>query len=121
METDDGVKRVLSCRFVSWCKDHPEEVTEPLWYALLSNLVRLRGGYSLSHEYSRRYPRYSRSETDHKIHQALDASNPHTCRYIGENGFECMRDCGVKSPAALAYKRKEFNGDAGKRIRISIG
>ena len=87
-EVDEGVRRVQGCLFLKWCRKHPNKVTEPLWFAMISNLARLKGGYSLCHEYSKEYRGYSKSETDDKIHHALDTTNPHTCRYIRENGFD---------------------------------
>lgn len=100
---------VLNCSFVKHCKQHGKTLAEPLWYALISNLVCVRpGGYSLCHELSRGYPNYSQSETDAKIHQAMDASGPHTCAYIRQNGFKCRRKCDVKSPAGLFYVLSEY-------------
>ena len=100
---------VESCKFMRFCKESPEKVSEPLWFAMISNLICIRpGGYSMVHELSKGYPGYSRIETDSKIHHAIDNSSPHTCRYIKENGFDCGMDCCVKSPAVLLIKSKEF-------------
>ena len=103
-----GIERIMSCDFIRWCKEQPEKVPEPLWYALISNLVSVRpGGYSLCHELSRSYPKYSREETDFKIHQAMDRTLPHTCDYIKNNGFSCKRECGVKAPAGLIFSESD--------------
>ena len=100
-----SIERIMSCDFIRWCKEQPENVPEPLWYALISNLVSVRpGGYSLCHEFSRGYSNYSREETDFKIHQAMDRTLPHTCDYIKNNGFSCKKNCGVKSPAGLIFR-----------------
>jgi hypothetical protein len=121
--TSEVIKRLMKCEFFKWCKNEPANVPEPLWFALISNLVCVRpGGYSLCHELSKGYPEYSQSETDAKIHHALDGPGPHTCEYIRRNGFDCEQDCGVKAPAGLInlgqYKQ---NGDPEnvKRIKVS--
>jgi hypothetical protein len=104
-ERKDIMDRIAKCEFISWCKDEPEKVPEPLWYALISNLSCLRpGGYSLCHEISKGHPGYTREETDFKIHQAMDPSRPHTCEYIRKNGFECRNNCDVKSPVSVIFK-----------------
>jgi hypothetical protein len=125
----DAVERLLSCKFISWCKTQPEKVPEPLWYSLISNAISIRpGGVTLAHELSKEHPDYTSAETDNKILQALDASGPHTCRYINSNGFDCGNDCGVKAPAALVLlypsKKENKNGEPDEerhRIEISIG
>lgn len=104
-EHSQAVNKLLKCQFIRWCREHPDAVPEPLWYALISNLVSVRpGGYSLCHEFSREHAQYTREETDYKIHQALDATAPHTCEYIKNNGFSCDEKCGVKAPVALMYR-----------------
>jgi len=87
------------CAFIQWCKENPDQVSEPLWYALISNLICIRPmGRTLVHNYSRGYPDYSPKETDQKILHALDAPGPHTCRYIQQHGFRSCPSCGVKAP-----------------------
>ena len=77
-------------------------MSEPLWYAMVSNVVRVSpGGPQLVHNLSRGYPHYSKEETDEKILHALNGSGPHTCKYIKENGFDCSKNCLVKSPINL--------------------
>jgi len=100
-----------SCRFIKFCSDYPEKVKEPLWYAMISNIVCIRpGGYSIAHKLSKGHPGYDRSETDHKIHHALDAAAPHTCEYIQNNGFECGKNCRVRAPAALLSRKTNTVG-----------
>jgi len=70
-----------------------------------------RSGYSIAHKLSNGHPGYDRSKTDHKIHHALDASAPHTCEYIQNNGFECSKKCGVRAPAALLSRKKNTVGE----------
>jgi len=112
----ENTDKILECGFVKWCKGNPEKVSEPLWYALISNLIRVKGGYSLSHELSNPYPGYSQEDTDKKIHQAMDRTDPMTCAYIRNNGFNCNRFCGVKSPIGLLFRsRKNFEDNQGPR------
>jgi len=88
-EKAEGPLQILrrSCKFMNFCADSPEKVSEPLWYAMISNIVSIRpGGYSIAHKLSKGHPGYDRSETDQKIHHALDATGPHTCEYIMSNG-----------------------------------
>jgi hypothetical protein len=100
------IELVLQCEFLKFCKESPDLVSEPLWYAMISNLASVRpGGYSLCHALSKDYSGYDKFETDEKIHHAIDSSRPHTCRYIHENGFECQKDCGVKTPFSLLSVR----------------
>ena len=99
------------CDFTRWCKDHPEKVPEPLWYACLSNLLTIRpGGKALCHEYSKGHPNYSAKETDSKILHALDFG-PHRCAFIRDKGFKCDKSCGVKAPAALGFTKQKQGND----------
>ena len=107
------VERLLECSFISWCKDNPAKVSEPLWYAMISNLIRMKGGYSFAHELSRPYPNYTKEETDKKIHQAMDKTDPMTCSYIKTNGFKCRKFCAVKAPVGLIYAQRKNNETEG--------
>ncbi len=96
-----------SCKFINFCAESPEKVSEPLWYAMISNIVSIRpGGYSIAHGLSKGHPGYDRSETDRKIHHALDATGPHTCEYIISNGYKCDKNCGVRSPVGLLNRAR---------------
>ncbi len=108
---DDRLEKVFKCDFLLHAYQNQSEITEPLWYAMLTNVSRIgQGATDLCHEFSRQYPKYSRQETDAKILQAMNAS-PHTCEYIKGLGFDCGKDCGVKAPIVLVLKgarRKEI-------------
>jgi predicted transcriptional regulator len=101
----NGLDNVLHCEFIEYCKIYAKTLSEPLWYAMVSNLCRFDGGVEIIHEYSKPYPDYTESETDRKIEHAKNDSSPHTCGWIQKNGFDCPRygQCHVKSPAGLAY------------------
>ncbi|MBP8650016.1 MAG: DUF3987 domain-containing protein [Deltaproteobacteria bacterium] len=99
------IEKLFECSFIKWCSDKPEEVSEPLWYAMVSNVARVSpGGPDFVHGLSRGYPGYSKKETDQKILHALNSAGPHTCQYIKENGYDCGQDCGVKCPINLLAK-----------------
>jgi putative DNA primase/helicase len=81
--TPDTQAILAGCNFLKFCKEKPNEVSEQLWYAMLSVVARLPpDGRALAHEYSSGHRGYSATETDLKIDQALGASGPRTCGNI---------------------------------------
>jgi hypothetical protein len=116
------LKKIETCEFTQWCRRRPLEVTEPLWFALLTNLARLEGGIQLAHEISAldRF-RYDYAETQRVIERILGQGYmPVSCRTIispamvrpGRGVFRCPRveSCPAKAPMYLAashtvYKR----------------
>lgn len=101
--------RTLTCDFIKWCQENPDQVTEPLWYAMITNLAGFEDGNKHIHKISALdTERYTKEDTDIKIEQALetlDEFGPHTCQYICDNGFPCPRlgTCQVNAPAGLSY------------------
>ena len=93
------------CQLFEYCHENARTLSEPLWYAMISNLCRFRGGNDKIHELSKPYSGYTAQETNAKIEQATSASGPMSCETIRELGFDCPGDCGVKSPAGLAYQK----------------
>ena len=90
-----------NCAFCQHCRDNAATLSEPEWYAMITNIGRAAGGRELVHELSRPYPGYSPHETDRKLDHALQDGEPHTCAYIQDNlGFTgCPAGgCGVKAP-----------------------
>jgi hypothetical protein len=85
------------CGFLQWCRDHPAEVPEPLWWAMLSNLVRLEGGREAAHAFSKGHPGYSVAETDAKLAHARAGSAPISCAKIQALGFTAARPRAMKS------------------------
>ena len=81
-------KAVMSgCKFLEYCKDNPNQISEPQWYAALSITSRLndstdQDGFYWSHELSKGYKGYDPDETDEKVTQALESSGPRTCDSI---------------------------------------
>ncbi len=96
---------VSGCEFLKWAKQNPNEVSEPLWYALLSIVGRMSDGNDLAHDYSKGHRHYSKEETDVKLDQALSASGPRTCENIRGHGFVGCANC-------------KYNGDVASPISI---
>ena len=113
--TEKGLDIVeSSCDFIKYCKDNAKSLPEPLWHAMISNLLPFCGGIEKIHELSRPYPGYSERETCQKIDNVLKSgTGPMTCETIQERGFKCPKlsqsGCAVKSPAALCHKPLDTN------------
>ena len=99
-KTAQGVEKVVGkCEFIKYCKEHAENLPEPLWHAMITNLAPLKDSKSAIHEFSKSYPKYSFDETERKIQRAIQENKPHTCEYIRENlSFDCGKNCPVKAP-----------------------
>ena len=95
-----SVEKVLKkCEFIKYCKDNSENLPEPLWHAMITNLAPLKNASNAIHEFSKSYPKYSFDETEKKIKRAIVENKPHTCEYIRENlSFDCGENCPVKAP-----------------------
>jgi len=108
------------CEFVRWCRQDPSAVSEPLWWALITNLAHLQGGTELIHEVSRLDTiRYNYADTQRKIQKAIDAGyRPVSCRTIvseammrpGRGRFQCSRigKCRARAPMYLASLRTVY-------------
>jgi hypothetical protein len=106
---DSGIEKIMSCAFMQRCKDISDTLPEPLWYAMISQLARERGGPTYIHDLSRAYPKYSKAETDDKILHAINDTGPMNCDHC-KMLWDCGTDCGVKSPAALGYLKDNQQG-----------
>jgi hypothetical protein len=106
--TGGDVDVLLSrCAFVRHCRDDAPTLSEPEWFAMVSNVSRCAGGSAAVHRLSEPYPSYSPQETDAKIVHALQDTGPHTCAFIQAMGYQgCPpRGCGVKAPIGLTRQR----------------
>ena len=102
-EVGSGQRLMDKCEFCRYCRENAARLSEPEWYAFVTNMSLTRDGAELVHEISKPYPRYSKTETDDKIRHAINEHKPHTCRYIQERlGFKNCKNCSVKSPVAYA-------------------
>lgn len=102
------------CEFVKWCTQNPSAVSEPLWWALITNLAHLEGGTELIHEVSRLDTiRYDYADTQRKIQKAIDTGyRPVSCKTLiseammrpGRGRFSCWRigQCRARAPMYMA-------------------
>lgn len=108
------------CKFLQWCKDKPNEVSEPQWYAMVSITSRLDDGRELTHAYSEGHKDYNHYETENKIDQALAASGPRTCKNI-ESLWDGCSKCAhyekITSPIMLKGEDYIASADFGFRKR----
>lgn len=112
----DGVLK--ECHFMKWCGEFPESVQENLWYAMLSISARLPDGRKISHDLSAGHPKYTHAETENKIEQALQASNPRTCENINKLWGKCApcphygkikSPISIKSPNYIGTEKTGFH------------
>lgn len=107
-QTGETNRIIEKCDFIKYCKENAKELTEPYWHAMITNLAPTKDGIKAIYELSKPYPKYDKTETDRKIQHAVNENKPHTCKYIQEHlGFECSKDCKVKSPVVLGTPSKE--------------
>jgi hypothetical protein len=109
-----SLDRIERCEFLQWCRHHPQEVSEPQWFGLISNLAHLQGGMERIHEVSRLDTlRYDYADTQRVIERALrEGYKPASCRTImspdmmrpGRGVFRCSRiaRCPARAPMYLA-------------------
>lgn len=105
---------IEKCEFIQWCRRNARGVSEPQWFALITNLAHLEGGIDLIHQISALDPlRYDRAHTQHVIDRVLDEGyKPVNCRTImspamvqpGRGAFYCSRvlRCPAGAPMYLA-------------------
>jgi hypothetical protein len=110
------LKKLGNCEFIQWCRKHPEKVSEPQWFGLISNLAPLKGGVELFHEISR----LDRSRYDYQQTQAMiervqkSRYRPVNCLNIIQKGFNrtgygcfnCSQisNCTARAPIYLTAK-----------------
>lgn len=102
-EALEGIYKVVNptvgCQWINWCREHPEDVLEPEWYALACQFAQLEGGRDMFHEFSALdRNRYDPSSTDAKFDHALAQNAPHTCQYIRDNLSGPPCDCDKRFP-----------------------
>lgn len=97
--------KIESCEFIKWCRKKPMDVSEPQWFAMITNLANLEGGPKLIHEISSLDMfRYDHQQTQRLIEQVQGREySPANCKTIRNNGFYCakFRQCQVKAPMYL--------------------
>jgi len=97
--------KIEACEFIKWCRRSPMNVSEPQWFAMITNLAHLEGGSRLIHEISRLDMfRYDYQQTHRLIERVQDRRySPAKCTTIKGNGFCCTRlgQCQVTAPMYL--------------------
>jgi len=99
--------KIESCEFIKWCRKKPMDVSEPQWFAMITNLANLEGGPELIHEISRLDMfRYDHQQTQRLIERVQSRGySPANCKTIRNNGFYCAKfgRCQVKAPMYLTH------------------
>jgi len=104
-----GIDEVMGSDFIYYCREHAKTLSEPLWYAMITNLIGFRGGRLAIHDLSQFHPTYSVQATQSKIAHALkDAPGPHSYAYIADHGFRSsdLSDPSLLSPASRGFIRQ---------------
>ncbi|RSB45354.1 hypothetical protein [Brevundimonas sp. 357] len=73
---------LASCAFMRHCVDHPAQLSEPEWRALIGTLAFCVDGRRLAHAYSEGHPNYSVEETDRMFSRVSEEAGPPTYDYI---------------------------------------
>lgn len=95
----DARQILEKCAFVRHCRDNPQNLPEPWWHAMVTNVSLAKDGPALVHEMSKPYKGYKAAETDAKIKRAIEENKPHTCAYIRHRlCFNGCGECDVKAP-----------------------
>lgn len=88
--------KYFGCEFIRWCKDNPNEVSEPAWWALANQFAQFVDGRELFHEWSEGYSGYDPDECDLKFDRAVKINAPNTCSYIREHDLGPGCSCDKK-------------------------
>jgi len=108
------LSKLESCEFIKFCRRYPELVSEPLWFAMVTNLAHLEGGRGLIHEISRLDPcRYDYEVTERLIDRVIERGyRPVKCSRFCDGlpaeavkgRFHCPRikSCPARAPMYLA-------------------
>ena len=105
------LRKLEGCQFIQWCRKNPEQVSEPLWWAMITNLAYLEGGPQLIHEISRLDTgRYDDLNTQRIIERIVTAGyKPVLCTtLVGETmpcsdrgSFQCYKICQCPAKAPM--------------------
>lgn len=97
-----NLDKIEECHFIKWCRQSPDKVTEPQWFAMIANMAKLEGGPKLIHEMSvLDKNRYSYDQTQRRIERVLNNGySPTSCESIAYFGFKCPKlgQCLARAP-----------------------
>jgi len=100
-----NLTKIETCEFIRWCRQHPTDVSEPLWFAMITNLAHFEGGCQLAHEISRLDMfRYDYQQTQRLIDRVLTKQyHAISCEELKLRGFCCRKlgRCSVSAPMYL--------------------
>jgi len=116
---NERLSRIMACEFMKHCSQDRENLSEPEWYAAVSNLAPESGGVNLIHSISIGNPGYSRKETEAKIIHSLRDGGPATCERI-KMMYDCGKNCHVKSPIVLAQRQGETEGQKPNYLTLNL-
>jgi hypothetical protein len=106
-EIECDLTEIEMCEFIKWCRNHPRDVSEPLWFVMITNLAHLKGGSELIHEISRLDTfRYDHQQTQMLIERVQGRGySPANYKTIRDGGFCCTKlsQCRVKAPMYLTH------------------
>lgn len=101
------LSKMETCEFIKWCRKYPMDVSEPMWFAMITNLAHLKDGPKLIHEISRLDMfRYDYQQTQRLIERVQKRGYSSTnCKTIKDNGFYCPKlgQCQVRAPMYLTH------------------
>jgi len=100
-----NLQKIETCELIKWCRRYPTQVSEPQWFALITNLARLEGGPQLAHEISRLDSgRYEHRQTQRLVERVIsEGYEASTCATLETMGFVCNRraKCHARAPMYL--------------------
>ena len=105
--TDGHVSMMLdNCAFLQHWQFNYKTLTEPIWYAAITNLARGVGGAELIYQYAKDWlgAKYNAKDTESKINHALADCSPSGCQHI-KSLFNCNKNCPVKNPASWSLSK----------------
>ena len=114
------LRKLEQCDLIRLARNNPSSISEPLWFALITNLVYLQGGRELIHSISKLdMARYSYIKTEQVINRVLERNyRPILCQNfsalqptcLAKEKFHCPRikTCPARSPIYLASLHTVF-------------
>ena len=113
--SDRGLELMLnSCSFFDYCRENAKTLSEPLWFAMLSNLSPFSGGAEAAYVLSAPYPGYTKTETRKKLESIMrSGAGPVCCETIANLGYSCPKllsgECRGAAPAALSKRAADIS------------
>lgn len=101
------LSKIEKCEFIKWCRKYPMKLSEPQWFAMITNLAHLEGGPELIHAISGLdMVRYDYQQTLNLINRVQNRGySPASCESICKLGFCCQKIelCQAKAPMYLTH------------------